>query len=305
MEERKELRLELREVRRKIFEAPPAPRQSSQQTSTTTSSSVNVEKENAKNLDLNDNKITLKTSIEPTKKSYSTNSKVSINLGSQPKEESARMNSSSVTRRSNLFDDNNNTTTIKSEPEATKPNGIKLKVNDDEVPTLRTRDPADRAARRARRAQQQREMSIDTDSPTPSNSATPEPPKVEETPVVVTSPKAPVVEPTLTLAAATAPVTIEKPKDEKKVEIKLNSGKPTATTSPFKTSNYTFNKTNSSSGSTLTANKDGGTGLRRSVTWGAKDKPGAANNIGKALGKFGGQVSNISLFLSRKKKLGY
>ena len=270
MEERKELRLELREVRRKIFEAPPAPRKSSQQTT------VNVEKENAKNLDLNDNKIT------STTKSFSTNTKVNINLGS---ESTTKMNSSGVTRRSKLFDDNNNTTTTKSEPELPKSNGIKLKVNDDEVPTLRTRDPADRAARRARRAQQQREMSIDTDSPTPSNAATPEPSKVEVAPVVVT-PKVSTPDP------APTHVVIDKPKDEKKVEIKLNSGKPTATTSPFKTSNYTLNKTNSTS--TLGTNKDGGSALKRSVTWGAKDKPGAANNIGKALGKFGGQVSDLT-----------
>lgn len=277
--------MELREVRRKIFEAPPAPKKSSQPS--TTSSSVNVAKENAKNLDLNGNKITLKTSIEPTTtKSYSTNSKVSISLGLQPKEESTKMNSSGVTRRSKLFDDNNNS---KTEPEQTKPNGIKLKVNDDEVPALRTRDPADRAARRARRAQQQREMSIDTDSPTPSNSATPEPPKIEEEPTVVVTPKEP-VKTTLTPDAPTS-VIIEKPKDEKKVEIKLNSGKPTATTSPFKTSNFTFNNKSNSSSSSLTAN--GGSALRRSVTWGARDKPGAANNIGKALGKFGGQVSRL------------
>ena len=290
MEERKGLRLELREVRRKIFEAPIS---TPKKQSSSPASSVNVAKENAKNLDLNGNNITLNTSssIKSTTstKNFSTNSKVSVSLGigstksTSTPEETNKMNSSGVTRQSRLFDDNNNDTP-KSEPEAPKANGIKLKVNtDDEVPTLRSRDPTDRAARRARRAQQQREMSIDTDSLTALKSATPEPAKIEES---VTKTED-VAEPEPT-PAPLASIVIEKPKEEKKIEVKLNSGRPTATTSPFKTSNN-FPKSNSSS--TLTTNDKNAAGLKRSVTWGAKDRPGAAKNIGKALNKFGGQVS--------------
>lgn len=311
LEERKGLRLELRELRQKIFDTPSHPTPTKKQSEPPTSlqsQSVNVAKQNAKNLDLNGNKVNIAN--KNTLNSSSINSKVSVSLktSSVSTTGGSKMNSSSVTRRSRLFDDNNNAT--KSEPPASN-GGIKLKVNvqdNDEVPALRTRDPADRAARRARRAQQQREMSIDSglsDSPAPSNTGSPEPPKVEdkkEDSSIETTPK------TVDVTSSSS-ITVEKPKDEKKVEIKLNSVRPTATTSPVVVTtnssninnNSSYKKSTSSAALTSTSTNDRNTGgsaaLRRSVTWGAKDRPGAANSIGKALNKFGGQV--IFIFFCR------
>ncbi|XP_066922053.1 smoothelin-like isoform X2 [Clytia hemisphaerica] len=273
LEERKQLRTELRELRRKIFEAP---------TTTTTSISVttkkepevsntkvNIEKENAKNLDLNGNKrisVTLNTS-KPTPITIETKIKADTTseqetekprtTSSEPSTTSSNNMSSSVARRSRLFqtDDNNNAS--KTESSAPQANGIKLKINDggDNTPTLRTRDPADRAARRARRAQQQREMSVDQGNTETNKEEAPKP---------------------------TETVIVEAPKEEKKEEPK--------TTTEQRKSTSTL-----SVGGTGTKNT-GSAGLRRTATWGAKDKNGAANNIGKALNKFGPQLGESTPF---------
>lgn len=238
LDERKALRTELRDIRRKIFDGPSS-------TNTTTapvSISTSVKEENAKNLDLNSNRISIKKASTTTEKKTNNTSTTRITTTS------AKVNMS-VARRSRLFetDDNNN------KPEPEKPaGGIKLKVQNqgDEAPALRTRDPADRAARRARRTQQQREMSIDQG-------------KGDETPAP--QPKTSVV--------------IDTPKKEE--------SKPRTPSI----------KVNNSLGVNGVAEKPSGgaTGLRRAGTWGGpKDRDGAANNIGKALGKFGSQTNTTS-----------
>ena len=283
MEERKELRTELREIRRKIFEAPTTP------SSSTTSSvstkqpeiSVNVEKENAKNLDLNGNKInvsikkpTITTSNSDEVKSTSEQKSLGRSITSAPKDEkkssalrsttSSKLNMTSVTRRSRVFetDDNNNSSKTELEPQT---NGIKLKVQNqgNEAPALRARDPTDRAARRARRAQHQKEFSIDQGKTAKKeeDKNTEEQEKEKER----DEPK----------PQQTSAVVIEAPKEEKKEESKETPKVK------FNTSSLNVNENKGSVGAS---------GLRRSGTWGgSKDR--AANNIGKALNKFGGQVS--------------
>jgi len=269
LEERKQLRTELRELRRKIFEAPTTTKTSISVTTKKelSNTEVNIEKENTKNLDLNGNKrisVTLNTS-KPTPITIETKIKADTTLeqetekprttSSESSTTSSNNMSSSVARRSRLFqtDDNNNAS--KTESSAPQTNGIKLKINDggDDTPTLRTRDPADRAARGAGRAQQQREMSVDQGNTETNKEEAPKP---------------------------TETVIVEAPKEEKKEEPK--------TTTEQRKSTSTL-----SVGGTGTKNT-GSAGLRRTATWGAKDKNGAANNIGKALNKFGPQSNSSS-----------
>lgn len=169
LEERKQLRSELRELRRKIFDTPASTTRKTttvteeplpKTTSTTVSVSI-VKNQNTKNFELSN-----LSKNTPAKRIQPSTTKATTKFGM-----------SSVARRSRLFennDDNNNNTP---DPKPSNTPRLKVQSQGNDAPSLRTRDPADRAARRARRAQQQKEMSVDQGKPTDTDA-----PKTETVP---------------------------------------------------------------------------------------------------------------------------
>ena len=138
------------------------------------------------------------------------------------------------------------------------PAGLKLRVANSGGEEIKTRDAGDRAARRARRAQMMKEMSTDEGSKTATTAA----------------------------VAPRTSVVIEKPADEPKEERKTSAG------SSFRVNGSVGLKVNGLNSTETEKPNQTGSALRRTATWSHnKDRTAASNTIGKALNKFGSQVS--------------